>query len=45
MVDAAVKEAEKLSYPIGADQYVDCVEEAIVEIHRELRKKDPTGPS
>ncbi|XP_072178424.1 adenylate kinase 9-like isoform X1 [Diadema setosum] len=45
MVEAALKEAEKLSYPVGSDQYVDCVEEAVLEVHRELRKKDPTGPS
>ena len=44
MVDAAVKDAEKLTYTLAPEQYVDALEEAVTEIHKELRRKDPKGP-
>ena len=44
MVAAAVQEAEKQTYALAPEQYVDALEEAVTEIHKELRRKDPKGP-
>lgn len=47
-VQAAAQQAEldadKMTYTLAPEQYVDCLEEAINEVHKEIRKRDPTGP-
>ena len=45
MVDAAVKEAESQTYTLASEAYVEVLQEAITEIHKELRKKDSNGPT
>ena len=44
MVDAAVKEAENQTYTLAPEAYVDVLEEAIQEVHKEMKKKGQNGP-
>ena len=43
-VDAAVKEAENQTYTLAPEAYVEVLEEAIQEVHKELKKKGQNGP-
>ncbi|XP_033125059.1 adenylate kinase 9-like isoform X4 [Anneissia japonica] len=43
-IEAAIVEAESQVYSLAPEQYVDAIEEAINEVHKELKRKDQNGP-